>query len=197
MKITSEKLVPLFEDFAGSSFIGIRTMTHPKFIKKGRSTGKTIEEKFNCSPSDIVKFSSFSAGIGYDYKKSIENKLIKEGKSIEEYQAGESWHEKYNDSKVIRRHKKTGELYFYCSLNTKNSSPESSYHDHKNGKDIDKDDLSEFLPIESKPMNQGVDEGNEVQVRTLKLNSVISLSACGEEYIILDRLNLENRINRV
>jgi hypothetical protein len=180
MVIKSQELIPLFEKFAGASFVGIVSKTTPKLLKKGRS-GKSIPDTFGCLAEDIAKVSNFSAGIGYDYAKAIQNRLIKEGKEGTEYKAGESWHTAHNGSKVIREHKKTGELYFYVSLNTRNV-PKSEYINKVTGEVLSRDELSEFLPAPSAPMNQGLEEGNEVEVRTLKLNSIVSLSACGEVY---------------
>ena len=180
--IKANELPELFEGFAGASFVGLKTKTAPEFLKKGRVTGKTLSEVVGTDM--IVKESEYSAGIGYEYATSVKNKLLKEGKTGDEYEAGATWHESFNGSKVIRRHKKTGELYFYISLNT-NNKPKTQYFDVKNGKVIPKEDLAEFLPVESVPKNQGVEEGNEVNVRTLKLQSVASLSACGEIYNVI------------
>lgn len=180
--IKSTDLVGKFENYAGiGSFVNLTTETDPKCLKKSRTTKQPIEEAIGVSGNCIIKISTFGAGIGYDYKKSIENKLIKEGKSIEEYEAKESWHVPYNDSKVIRKHKSSDELYFYVTLNA-NSGSESKYINIITGEEIPKETLKDFLPINANPSNQGLEEGNEVQVRTLKLNSVIRLSACNEVY---------------
>ena len=177
--IKAVQLPELFEKFKGTSFVGLKTKTTPKLLKKGRVSGKTLLEAVGTD--EVVKESAFSAGIGYDYATSVKNKLLKEGKSEDEYEAGETWHIPYNGSKVIRQHRKTGELYFYVSLNTNNPS-KAEYFDVKNGTVIPKEVLEEFLPVEKAPTNQGVEEGNEVLVRTLKLGSVASLSACNEVY---------------
>ena len=113
-----------------------------------------IEEAIGVSGNCIIKVSTFGAGIGYDYTKSVQNKLLKEGKSIEEYEAKESWHVPYNGSKVIRKHKSSDELYFYVTLNA-NSGSESKYINIMTGEEIPKDKLKDFLPVESAPKNQG------------------------------------------
>lgn len=163
----------------GCSFAHIRTVTTPKFLKKSRTTGMPLP-----NASDIRKVSEFGCGLGYDYVKSIENRLVKEGKDISAYEAGETWHQAFNGSKVIREHKKTGEKYFYVSLNT-NNSPSVKFVNVVTGEEIDKASLVDFLPTESAPTNQGLSEGNEVQVRTLKLESLKGLSACGEVFEVL------------
>lgn len=187
MKICATDLPQLFEKYKGTSFVGIKTKTIPKLLKKGRVSGKPLVEVIGTD--SVVKESAFSAGIGYDYATSVKNKLLKEGKSEEAYEAGETWHVPYNGSKVIRQHKGTGELYFYVSLNTKN--PSKAKYLSLDGKEISKDVLEEFLPVEKAPTNQGVEEGNEVLVRTLKLGSVASLSACGEVFEVVSDKEIE------
>lgn len=180
--IKSTELVGKFEDYSnGCSFVHLTTITEPKLLKKSRTTKQTIEEVVGVSSNVVVKVSTFGAGIGYDYTKSVQNKLLKEGKSVEEYEPKESWHVPYKDSKVIRKHKSSDELYFYVTLNANNKTT-SKYMNKVTGEEIPEDKLVDFLPVESAPKNQGVEEGNEVLVRTLKLNSVIRLSACGEVY---------------
>ena len=164
----------------GATFAHVKTVTKPKLIKTGRVSGMPL----NIPATDIRKVSEFGCGIGYDYKKSIENKLVKEGKEKTEYEAGDTWHEAFCGSKVIRRHKKTGELYFYVQLNA-NNVPKVKYVNVTTGKEIAKEEIAEFLPIESAPKNQGLEDGNEVLVRTLKLESLKSLSACGEVYEVV------------
>ena len=173
-----EKLIT--KGLTGCTFARLKTVTTPKLNKKNRKTG----EPLTIPASNIRKISEFSAGLGYDYKKSVENRLVKEGKDVSEYEAGETWHESYNGSKVIRKHKKTDELYFYVSLNANNKS-EVKFVDVVTGNEIPKTDLEDFLPPEHTPSNQGLSEGNEVIVRTLKLESLKGLSACGETYEVI------------
>jgi hypothetical protein len=181
--VTKLELAEKIEHLPSHQFVGLRTKTIPKLNKKGRVTGLTVQEKLHIDPANIVKFSEFTAGMGYEYQHMIENRLIKEGKDVSEYQKGESWHVPYGDCKTIRKHKDRDDLYFYCFLVSHNV-PKSEYVDFSTGKEIAKVELEEYLPVEKAPENQGLKEGNEVLVRTLKLESVYTLSAGGNEYSV-------------
>jgi len=182
--ITTQEAVTLIENFDSHQFAGFKTMTIPKLNKHGRVTGATLQEKVHVEPANVRKLSQFVAGIGYSYMTGIQNKLIQEGKDPANYVAGETWHVAYGECKTIRQHKGTGELYFYCFLNSA-MPPQSRYVDISNGQEIDRETLVEFLPVEKAPKNQGVEEGNELRVRTFKLSSVKELSAAGEVYTIV------------
>jgi hypothetical protein len=164
----------------GCSFAHMRTVTIPKLNKKSRISGLPL----NIPASDIRKISTFGCGLGFNYQRSVENKLIAEGKSKDEYERGESWHVPHGNSKVICEHKKTGELYFFVSLNANNKS-ESKFINIQTGNEISKEEISEFLPPEHEPTNQGTEPGNAVIVRTLKLESLKALSADGESWEII------------
>lgn len=181
--LSKMEMVNFIENYRGSSFVSIKIVTSPKLNKFGRESGLSIFEKLGINPENVQKFSEFSGGIGYNYEKGITNKLIREGKDPSAYQKGESWHVPYKDSKTIRQHKRTGELYFYVYLNA-NNPYKSRYIDKSTGTEISADMLKEFLPIKSAPKNQGVEKGNELQVRTLKLDSVKEIHAFGDCYII-------------
>jgi hypothetical protein len=182
LKIKADALVSIFEKYAGKTFVSLDTKTSPDLNKKGRESGKTLMEKLSIDPKTLFKVSKFSAGLGYDYANLIKNRLKKDGGAPEDYQAGSSWHIPYKDSTVIRQHKtKPEELYFYVSL-VANNPAKVEYV--AGDKVIDVEDLREFLPVPKKPTNQGLEEGREVEVRTLKLASVTSLRAEGAEFIV-------------
>jgi hypothetical protein len=181
LNIKKETLVGLLENYKGHTFCHLDTVTSPKLLKKGRETGLSVQEKFGVNPDMIKKHSSFGCGIGFEYAETVKNRLVKDGKNPTDYQAGESWHISHNGSTVIREHKNTGELYFYASL-IANNRPVSEYK--AENVVINKDDLKEYLPVESAPKNQGLDEGREIEVRTLKLSSVKRLVAENSEYIV-------------
>ena len=179
--IKASALVPLLEQYRGKSFCSLDTCTIPKLLKKGRVSEQSIQEKFGVAPDTIRKYSKFSAGIGYDYAYLIMNRLIKDDKSPFDYQPGETWHIPYEGSKVIRQHKTSGELYLYVSL-IANNPPKAEYR--SGDRIIPTEDLKEFLPVEREATNQGLDTERQVQVRTLKLDSVTRFVAEKAEYII-------------
>jgi hypothetical protein len=164
----------------GCTFVRLKTCTSPKFSK----TGRVSKMPLNIPAENIKKISEFSVGLGYDYQKSVENKLVKEGKSKDSYVRKETWHKPLGDSKVFHQHKETGEVYIYATLNANNNKL-VKYVNVVTGDEIPEKDLEEFLPVESAPKNQGLEEGNEVRVMTLKLSSLKGLSACNESYEVV------------
>ena len=182
VKVSKFAMCHYLESYTGTSFASLRTMTDPPFLKKGRASGIPFAAKFNTAAENVKKFSSFTAGIGaYNYLRMIENRLKKEGKTLAEYEAGTSWHCAWGTSKTIRQHRDTGELYFYVYL-IANNTPSVEYIDISTGKQIDVEELKEYLPVPSAPKNQGLEEGNEIQVRTLKLESLKELTFNGITY---------------
>lgn len=184
-QITVQGLMQKMEEMSkksltGCSFVRMKTITTPKLNKKSRVSGLPL----TIPVDQIKKVSEFSAGIGYNYQTSVENKLVKEGKSKEEYDRGTSWHKPFGDSKLIVEHKTSGEKYFYVTLNANNPTS-SKFINIQTGNEIPKDQIAEFLPPEHAPTNQGVENGNEVIVRTLKLESLKALSADGETYEVV------------
>jgi hypothetical protein len=198
--INKDGLITIINDYSGHSFAGLKTLTVPKlnkfyrfsdeekaeFVAKGQKAPKiSFEEKTGLNPENILKESEFVCELGFDYEQGIKNRLIAEGKDVSAYEKDASWHVPYGESKVLRQHKDTGEVYFYAFVSYANNPAKSRYIDISNDSEVSKKILEAFLPPESDaPKNQGLSEGNEVEVRTLKLSSVKSLSAFGDVYKI-------------
>jgi hypothetical protein len=169
------------------NFISIRTKTLPHLKKTGRVTGKTLEEKIGVKPENVVKFGTYNLGAGYNYGDLVRNQLIKEGKSIEEYKEGTSWHTTYKGSNVLRINKKDNpnapeQVYFKVELITNKPTLEVEYVDWSTGNTINADDLEEFLDVKSSPKNQGTEK--PILINVYKMESLYSVSAGGNEYRI-------------
>lgn len=182
-QIDQQGLIDILEGKTAHQFVSVESETTPKCNQSGRETGLTIYNKIGCSPKSVVKVSSFVCMLGLNYKNIIENRLGKEGKDASEYVKGESWHIPYGDTKNIRQHRESGELYVYLFM-VANNKPTSAFYDMEHGRMIDKADLAEFLPKEYAPKNQGLTEGNEVNVRTFKLSSIRKIKIDGEEFSV-------------
>jgi hypothetical protein len=74
-------------------------------------------------------------------------------------------------------------LYFYLFLTAKGKTF-VRYVDTKRGVEIDTAVIKPFLTAPSVPKNQGLDDEHTVNVRTLKLASLLSIKMDGEEYIV-------------
>jgi hypothetical protein len=178
--ITGIGLANLLKDFDKKSFASIKAVTIPKLNKKGRSSGLSVSEVTGVDAVNVRKCTEMVIGLGYDYEQLVVNRLVnKEGKTGEEYERGVSWHEPWDGSSVIHQHKTTGERYLFVEC-IANNKPSSKFVDITTGSEIERDKLVEFLPKESDPENQGLD--NPVVVRTFKLDSIRQLKVGGEVY---------------
>lgn len=178
--ITGKGLANLLKDFDKKSFASIKAVTVPKLNKKGRNSGLSVLEVTGVAADNIRKCTEMVIGLGYDYETLIVNRLInKEDKTGEEYNRGVSWHEPWEGSSTIHKHKTKDELYLFVEC-IANNTPHSKFVDITTGNEIDKDLLVEFLPKESDPENQGLD--NPIVVRTFKLDSIRQLKVSGEVY---------------
>lgn len=174
--IDRDGLVNLLDNYPRHSFVSIESETIPKVKKTG------FLESIGCSPDNVRKVSQFVAMIGLDYVNVIKNRLTKEGKTLDEYKSGETWHEAVPGTKNLRKHKTNGEIYAWVFC-VANNMPTSAYYNMSTGLMIDKETIKPFL-TESKPTNQGLTEGNEVIPRTYKLSSIRKITIDKETYLV-------------
>ena len=190
--IDTNQLVDMVAGFKGHSIAFIRTMTEPDLTVKSRATKIPMELDLGFSKGDVRKISLMSIRLGYDYEKSVTNELKKEGKDSSEYVRGTSWHIPMplseGVSKTIHVHKEdTGKKYLYYQPNkhTNSSWCKSEYVNMKTHKLIPKSLLKDYLPLPSKPKNQGVDEGREIIPQTVHIENVKRLSFEGTVYNLI------------
>jgi hypothetical protein len=174
--IDQKDLVNLLDNHDKHTFVSIEAETTPRLRKTN------FAETIGCQVSDVKKVSQFVAMIGLTYVNVIKNRLQKEGKTLDEYEAGETWHCAVEGTKNLRMHKKTGELYVWIFC-VANNIPTSAYYNMSTGLMIDKNDIRPFLS-ESTPKNQGLEPGNEVIPRTYKLESIRKITLDKETYTV-------------
>ena len=180
--IDRKDLVNLLDNYPKHTFVSIESETIPR-INKGTKLPQLFIDKFNCDVSEVRKVSQFTCMIGLDYRHVIEARLQKEGKSVDEYEAGETWHEAVPGTKNLRQHKNTKEIYVWLFC-VANNTPTSAYYDMRHGIMLDKEELNPYLPKESTPSNQGLTEGNEVIPRTYKLESIRKITIDKETFTV-------------
>jgi hypothetical protein len=183
--INQDQLIEMLGNYPKHTFASLITETTPKLIKKGRDSGLSPAEKGINAPN-IRKYSEFVCGLGFDYQTMILNRLNKEGKDADDYLKGTSWHIPVPGSRVLRQHKDESKRDgFYVNVFCiANNTPKVCYFDCISGNQIEKEQLTEYLPTEHAPSNQGLNEGNEVNVRTFKMTSIKKLVVDGIEYIV-------------
>jgi len=176
----------------GCEMVSIRAIIEePKLNATGRVTGKLLPIPKNNIREEIETV----VGFGYNYGKSVENRLLKENAAeiksgaitkdevLSKFKKGKSWHKPVEGNKAVVQHNTTGELYFYYQLNANNNA-RVKFFDVTTGIEIDKNILEEFLPVKEDPKNQGTKK--PIYPRTLKLTNLKALSADGISYEIVN-----------
>ena len=159
----------LLKNYKGYAFARLVTQTEPELRKTGRETGRLIPWK------KVTKFSRQVVGVGYEYSKSVNNELTKEGKASNFVARELPWGEWLDGSKTIITHK--GKNYVRVTFNA-NNPPHTEYKDEK-GRLIEYAELKEFLPVKGES-RQGTD--NPIRVATYSLDSILEFRFNGIRY---------------
>ena len=180
-------------------FGGMVGVTIPKLTVKDRNDhDRTWAVAFpGIDRKNVRKVMHGAILVGPDYMKQLEKELLREGKTMAEHTSSRPvWHEAVEGTRCLRRHKKTGELYFWVAFVQKTKKPDGTwvhlkpktkYVDISTGDTIPRESLYGFTDPEKLPTNQGVDSGREIIVRTYKLESVRNLVVDGKVYSLVTK----------
>jgi hypothetical protein len=156
-------------------YITLRTENPSEFVLKSKEDGTK-----NPYWKQITKESKKCYRLVVDYKTRVENNLLKEGKSLDEYVKG-SLIGKEHLSKSILTDKKT-KTERYVMVEYFENSPikgETKYFSNEN--ELDKTLLSKWIVYRNnEPKNQGLDK--MVHPITPKLDSITQLNVDGKIY---------------
>ena len=173
-----EKLKTNLLKVKGSSVSTIRTKTIPKLTKKSRTTKQTLEEIFN--HTSLTKISKRYVSCGHRYSRTVNNRLLKEGKEDNFKALKRTWGERIGNS-ILFTHKDSIYLEcFYIQANSKRTIHEYYWED---GTEVTKEEQKyleiNFLPIKKTESRQGTDE--EVKLNVIKLESINEFKGYGFE----------------
>ena len=162
-----KNIVETLDAMRGATFVTVVTNTEPRM----RKTNNPFYGK-------LRKVARYNGQVNFQYDGAVERQLVKEGKSLDEFRRGESWH-----VPVIRddgtltpfcQHKGNGSRYLrFRLLNVIDSRFEMS-----DGTPVDESKVKEFLQTGNNYANQGTDD--PVKIITVALDNVESLTANGE-----------------
>ena len=132
------------------------------------------------------KLTTMQIILNTDYKKGVENRLVKEGKDKSEYKQGTNTMPLVfgDNNKFIGMFlsQKTGKYEYVLQMRPMDSStPHVKYM--LNGKEIAKELVAPFIPERKKAENQGTD--NEVLWRKVYLSNVLTLNFNNEQYQLI------------
>lgn len=171
----------------GNTFMKITTCTEPAMNKKSRVSG-------NPNPyTDVKCISELTISLGFDYESAVNRQRIKE--LMDQYSISKENAEIINEqfysqslwkgkgqhvNRYTVTHTDTGKLYLIYRPNTKISQ----MFINSIGQKIPEEALEEYCPPKSKSASQGLEK--EVQVRTLKLESILQFVINGITYNVED-----------
>jgi hypothetical protein len=132
------------------------------------------------------KLTTMQIMLNTDYKKGVENRLVKEGKDISEYKQGTNTMPltfgDNNEFIGVYFNKKSKQNEFVLQMRPNdNATPHVKYM--FNGKEIAKELVAPFIPERTKAENQGTDK--EVLWRKVYLKNVLTLNFNGEQYQLI------------
>jgi hypothetical protein len=178
--MTTEQFIELFTEIENRNVIPfvhvkIKTDSPTEFVLKSKIDGSK-----NPYWKNIIKESSKSYRLVVNYKERVENNLLKEGKSLDEYIKGSLKGRKHLTKCILQNNDETE---YYVMLEYFLNSPikgETKYFNE--GNELDKTILSKWLVYrDTKPENQGLDK--TVNPITVKLSNI-------------QQVNVDNKIYR-
>lgn len=184
-----DHLAQILKDFKGYSQFTLVTITEPNCTKKARGNvnpadkGRPFSDFFK---GKIYKTAKRYASLGYDYEKSVQNRLAKEGKddAAAEFE-GQSlpWGDWWDGSKVVLKHH--DKFYIRITyLNANGAATKYIYH-YDDGDEITGDDLEilkkDFLPLKKSDSRQGTDD--EIMVNSIKAENIMEMRVGGKRLV--------------
>ena len=162
-RLTQSEIFGALSDIKGAKIIGLTTITPPKMRKTG-----------NPHFGKVHKLSRVAVMVNFNYDAGVVRRLIKEGKSVDDFKRGESWHEPVLTPEghltPFCKHKTTGEMY----LRVVRLGGRSRFIDDK-GRFFPKSEIEPFLQDQDGYKNQGLD--NPVVFLTIKLSNVVAIKS--------------------
>ena len=156
----------------GAKFIGIKTLTSPKLLKKSRITGepRTIKE--------VKRLAFRTVCIAANYENAVNRQRSKESDETPEMFHVESLWKGAGEKagKHLVRHKKTGNLYLaYRPSQDKTTGLAKALKDawYADGNLIDHDTILDILPAITKAKKQDVIR--DVPWRTVNIENIVEI----------------------
>lgn len=161
--ITQAALLALLSDIKGATFATIVASTDPKLKKTGNTLGP------------VRKVSRVNVCLGFQYENAVNRQRLREGSEPDFEADTRQWGKKI--SPMFVEH--LGKIYLETKVE---KTLGHSFHD-ADGKEIDSKLVEPFLPARSKSTTQETEK--EILVRDYALESIVSLSVRGEDYVIV------------
>lgn len=157
------------------------TITDLKALKKSRLTKEPTPERFQ----NIKKYTYQIINLGHTYEDLVNNRLQKEGKA-NDFEAGKTYVEKYQDSLCVYQHSTKEQLYLRAFILLADRAKIKTVYVDGNGDVISKEEMEDiyahYLGKKSEKTGQGGLE-DQVEIRNFKLENVLYLKRKDNEII--------------
>jgi len=169
-------LAEILKDFNGYSQFTLVTITEPKCTVKSRGIKSEKGTPFGqLFKGKIFKTAKRYASLGYDYEKSVNARLEKEGKESDFDARSLPWGEWWDGSKVVLVHK--DQFYIRITyLNANGAASKYIYH-YDDGEEITGELLEilkkDFLPPDKSRTRQGTDDA--VVVNSIRAENIMEM----------------------
>lgn len=182
--MNKQALVNLIEALNGYSICSIVYHSKPKLNVKDRNDkNRTLESVFGTR--DIYKVSSSRYGIGFDYEAANNGRLEKNGFEASFQSQGN--HFTHQSKSIVISSKGNQQLL----VQVIKQKPKSVYYKMNNGQVevVDYDLLKPFMPVEKEKvvLVEGIEK---LEVRTLNIDSIVSMTIKGMKYSMMDELEV-------
>ena len=161
--ITQENLQSMLADIRGATFATLVTKTDARLKKTGNPFG------------NVEKVSRVNVCLGFQYEKAVNRQRAREGTEADFEAVPRQWGEKI--SPMFIAHK--GKIYLETKVER---SLSTTYLDSK-GQEIPSEAVKPFLPARAESSRQETEK--EILVRDYAMDSILSLSFRGEDYVVI------------
>ena len=153
-----------FIEIIGAKIMSIKILTDARLKKTN-----------NPFALPVMKFNHINGMVNFHYDKNVKAQLEREGKTIESFKQGESWHEAVLDDEgrltPFCKHKKTGE--YYLRFRRLATIGEPFYVDNR-GNTLTEEQVQDFIPVKNSYENQGTEK--KIEIMIIKLENILSVT---------------------
>jgi len=138
-------------------------------------TDARLKKTNNPFAMPVMKFNNINGMVNFHYDNNVKAQLEREGKSIESFNQGESWHEAVLDDEgrltPFCKHKRTGEYYLRFRRLTTIGEP---FYVDNQGNTLTKEQIQDFIPVKNSYGNQGTEK--KIEIMVIKFENILSVT---------------------
>ena len=168
LTITRKQFVDLVKKPERKTFCSLTVEKVAKTLVKSRTTGEPFE-------GTVVVRSTYTGGMGYEYKQSVNNRLAKEGKTAN-FKPTRLKGKSHLDGSSTLLISDEGDMLFRLTLNS-NNDPHKIYF--LDGEEVQFEKIQDVLPAQKK------NTANKVSLRDFNIKSITEFRCNKKRYRLI------------